>query len=88
MEISQHILLAVIAVPFIGFLFALISHAGQKSSIHNAIYVTVFTVISNIALLWRIFTQLNIQQRGLQFITKYNWIEIPRINLVFGVDIF
>lgn len=88
MEISQHILLAVIAIPFIGFLFALISHAGQKNSVHNAIYVTIFTVISNIALLWRIFTQLDIQQKGLQFITKYNWIEIPRINLVFGVDIF
>lgn len=88
MNISQHLLATIIIVPFLGFLFALISQTGEKSARHNVVAVAEFTVITNVILLWRQLTQLDLNQKGLQFLSQYQWTEIPPINLAFGVDIF
>ena len=52
MDVTQHALLALIAVPFLGFLFALMSRENPRGGTHNALTVAAFAVLANIALMW------------------------------------
>lgn len=88
MDISQYFLITLILVPFLGFLFALISPTVEKKMSQNVISVAEFAVITNIILLWRQMTQLDLNQKGLQFLTQYQWIDAPSIHLALGIDIF
>ncbi len=88
MDVTQHALLALIAVPFLGFLFALMSRENPRGGTHKALTVAAFAVLANIALMWWIFTRFNTAKTGLQFVSRYNWIDIPNIELAFGIDIF
>lgn len=88
MDVTQHILLALIVVPFLGFLFALMSRGEMRGGSHNVMAVVVFAALSNIFLLWQIFSRMDISGRGLQFISRYNWIDVPHIELALGIDIF
>ena len=76
MDVTQHALLALIAVPFLGFLFALMSRENPRGGTHNALTVAAFAVLANIALMWWIFTRFNTSKTGLQFVSRYNWIDI------------
>ena len=88
MNISQHFLIMLIIAPFLGFLFALTAQSTEKTMRHNVISVAEFAIITNIILLWRQMTELDLNQKGLQFLTQYQWIDGPVINVAFGIDIF
>lgn len=78
----------IIALPFIGLLFALVAKDDEKTKGHNVYNVTVLTIIANIVLIWRIFSLVDIRKEGLQLVEKFTWLENPQIDLIFGVDVF
>lgn len=79
----------IVAVPFFGMLFVLSSKDNEDALPgRNAFNVSVFTIISNIILIWRVFMLLDEKSARLQLIEKFNWLNIPDINIVLGVDVF
>lgn len=87
MEITPQTLPILIAIPFLGFLFALMPPQNNRGK-YNALAVAEFTVIVNILMLAKILTQLDIDKSGLQLLSEYKWMANPEINLTFGIDIF
>ena len=88
MDMSKHILLVLILVPFLGFLFSLMSKEGTKNSVHNVISVSLCSIITNILILFYIFTYMSPSKNSMQLLSSYRWIDKPLIEFVFGIDIF
>lgn len=79
----------IIAVPFIGLLFALTAKDDEAaSSGRNVLNVSIFAIIANIILIFRIFMLIDTTKPGLQLVEKFNWLENPQINIMFGADVF
>ncbi len=78
----------IVALPLFGALFVLTARDTGVVRGRNAFNVCIFTVISNVILLWRVFMVLNEKDRNLQLLQKFDWLSTPDINLVFGVDTF
>ena len=72
----------------IGFLFTLLAKDDETTKGRNVFSVTILTLVSNLFLLWRIALNLDIDKRGLQLSETYNWLDYPKIDLVFGIDMF
>lgn len=85
---SFSLLSLIIAIPFLGCLFALLSQENEEKNGKNVYNVTIFTIISNIVLLFRTFMVMNVNDRSFQLVEKFNWLENPNINILFGIDIF
>ncbi len=88
MESSLTILSSLIAVPFIGFLFALTAKDDDGTRGRNVFSVTILSLIANLFLLWRIAVNLEVDKSGLQLVEKFHWLQNPHIDLVFGIDMF
>jgi len=88
MDINQHILLMLILVPLIGFLFSLMSKESNQNSVHNSMYVSLFSIFSNIFILLYICTLVDFNKSSLQILSSYKWMNNPNISFIFGIDIF
>lgn len=77
-----------IAVPLIGFLFTLLAKDDETTRGRNVFCVTILTLVSNLFLLWRLALNLDMDKRGVQLLETYNWLPYPKIDLVFGIDMF
>ncbi len=88
MENLSSLVNAVIMVPLLGALFASLSREGARKTAGNALAVGIFTVLSNLVVLWRTALQVDVSKDGWQVVEKFNWLENPKIELVFGIDIF
>lgn len=84
----ENILTAIMVVPLLGVLFASLSKETANDSNRNVLSVGLFTVVSNLILLWRVSQYIDINNTDWQLVEKFNWLENPRIELVFGIDIF
>lgn len=84
----SNLLNAVFIVPLIGMLFVLSAKDKDKNSNLNVFSVGIFTVISNLVLLWIIAQNIDISKPGWQMLESFAWLENPKIELVFGLDIF
>ena len=80
------ILSLIISIPFFGMLFTLVAKESDETQGKNSSNVAVFTIISNLVLIWRVFMLIDEKQLKLQLFEKFNWLSIPEINLVFAVD--
>lgn len=76
--------LMLLLLPLLGCLFVLTS---QKKG-NNAHHVTLFTLGSGIFIILRLFAELDLSQKGLQFLHQLNWLESANIRLSFGFDAF
>lgn len=76
------------AVPFIGLLFAVAARDDEKNNGRNVFNVSIFAVLTNMVLIWRTFSLLDLRAPGLQMVEKFNWLENPDIDIVLGVDVF
>lgn len=85
---SLSLLSVIIWVPFVGMLFVLSSRADNDGHNHNAYNVALFSVVTNLILILRIFYNLDINQNGLQLEERFNWLENPNIDIILGADIF
>jgi len=88
MDITPHILLVLMIIPFLGFLFVLMTKNNKVQNRHNAIATAEFAIVCNILLLGKLLTKLNLSQTGMQFFATYQWIEQPHISITFGIDVF
>lgn len=89
MDSPFSLLSLIVAVPFFGMLFVLSSKDAEGALPgRNAFNVCVFTIISNIILIWRIFMILNEKSASLQLVERFNWLNTPNIDIVLGVDVF
>lgn len=77
-------LMILILLPLLGCLFALTTQKKQK----NAYTVTIFTLMSNILIVFRLFSQLELQNNSLQLRQSYEWISEFNLRITFGVDTF
>jgi NADH-quinone oxidoreductase subunit M len=75
-------------VPFLGMVFVLIAKGNDKNSSRNILSVGLFTVVSNLIVLWMIARKIVINESDWQMIEKYVWLENPKIKFAFGIDIF
>ena len=85
------ILLSIImAIPMLGVMFASLAKDGQGQTIkgRNVLSVGIFTVLSNLVILWITARKINVNGTNLQLIEKFKWLETPNIELVFGIDFF
>lgn len=77
----------IILIPFLGMLFTLAAKDSDEIKTNNAFNVAIFTVISNIIMLMRMFALIKVDTAGLQLTEKYAWMKNPDINIMLGVDI-
>ncbi len=73
-----------ILLPLIGCLFALTS---AKNTL-NAFNVTVFTLVSNILVMLKLFSLIDISNPSLQLRQSYEWISEFNLRTTYGVDAF
>ena len=53
MENIASLVNAIVAVPLLGMLFAALSREGGRGRVSNVLSVGIFTVLSNLVVLWR-----------------------------------
>lgn len=82
------ILSLIIAVPFLGMIFALTAKEDIRGGSHNIYNVSLFAVVANMVMIWRIFMLIDTRKEGLQLIEKFDWLTHPNIDIIFGVDVF
>ena len=85
---SLTLLSMLIAVPLIGFMFTLLAKDDESTRGRNVFSVTILTLVSNLFLLWRVALNIDADKKGLQLQETYNWLPYPKIDLVFGIDMF
>ena len=81
---ASNLLLVIIFLPLLGDLF--IVSANDRFS-HNSVNVAIFTVLSNIFLILKLFADIDTSQELLQAQSSFVWPILPRINIMFGVDV-
>lgn len=77
-------LIIMILLPLLGCLFSLIT---IKNTL-NAFNVIIFTLISNIFVMFRLFSLLDLQGNSIQLRQSYDWISEFNMRITFGVDAF
>lgn len=85
---ASAILSLIIAIPFVGMLFALTAKENGLETSRNVYNVSVFAVIANMVMIWRTFMLLDTNTPGARLSTSFNWLTNPDINIVFSVDVF
>ena len=88
MAASFNFLSTIIAIPFIGLLFALAAKDDEKTHGRNVFNVSVFAIMTNLLVIWRMFALLDVSVPGLQMVERYEWLENPKISIVLGMDVF
>ncbi|MBE6452854.1 MAG: hypothetical protein E7012_05140 [Alphaproteobacteria bacterium] len=78
----------IVILPFLGMLFVFTAKDDDLSKGRNSFNVCVFTILANITLIWRVFMVINERSHKLQLKEHFDWLTIPDINIVFGVDTF
>ena len=58
MENIASLVNAIVAVPLLGMLFAALSREGGRGRVSNVLSVGIFTVLSNLVVLWRTALQM------------------------------
>ena len=71
MAASFNFLSTIIAIPFIGLLFALAAKDDEKTHGRNVFNVSVFAIMTNLLVIWRMFALLDVSAPGLQMVERY-----------------
>ncbi len=77
-------IMIMILLPLIGCLFAMMTAKNRQ----NAFNVAIFTLISNILVMLRLFSLIDLTQSTSQLRQSYEWISDFGIRLTFSVDAF
>lgn len=77
-------LIIMILLPLLGCIFSLTANKNSR----NAFNVAVFTMLSNILVMLKLFSQVDINGHSLQLRQSYEWISEFGLRITFGVDAF
>lgn len=80
---AKILLLIIIFLPILGGLFVISSHNENHK---NSVNVAIFTVLSNVFLILRLFSDIDAHTDDLQAISSFIWPILPKINIVFGIN--
>lgn len=80
----QILLLTIIFLPILGSIFII---SSDKENPNNAVNVAILTILSNVFLLLKLFSDIDINHNSLQAVSSCVWPILPRVNIVFGIDI-
>ncbi len=73
-----------ILLPLLGCLFVMFSRRDAD----NAYHISLLTIGSGLALILRLFMQLDVTEKKLQFVHNFEWLQNANIIFSFGVDTF
>lgn len=86
---NLNILLTIMmVVPLLGVFFAALSKDGTNGRGRNAFSVGVFTVLSNLVVLWITARKADFSANVSHLKESIEWLELPKIELVFELDFF
>ena len=83
---SGALLLLLIGIPLFGMTFALIARGDENFGGKNSSDVALFTIITNIFMIWRVFMVIDEENLNLQLFEQIHWLSYPAISFVFAVD--
>ena len=75
----------IVIIPFLGMLFVLTSKDDNQQKIRNSSSTAIFTILSNIIMIWQIFAVTR-EGGDSQLVEKLMWFKYLDINMVFAVD--
>lgn len=81
---AQVLLLVIIFLPLLGSLFIAGAHSENRK---NFVNVAIFTILSNIFLILKLFSDIDVHTNKIQALSSYIWPILPRVNIVFGIDV-
>lgn len=80
-------LLLIMAVPLLGVLFALISKDNPNTKGNNILSLGILVTLTNLLIIFLALRSIR-GENDIQFISNISWLSIPKIEFVFGADIF
>lgn len=80
----MNLVILMLFLPLIGCFFAVMAKKNEV----NAFNVAFFTLVTNILVILRLFSQIDIKNMAIQFVSTFVWLEAPNIKITFGVDAF
>lgn len=75
----------IVILPIISILFILMCPKNKPNNIYN---VSILAIVANIIVSLRFFSLLDISDKSLQLVARFAWLQQPKIEIIFGVDIF
>lgn len=85
--IENNLLMVIIFLPLLGSLFILGSKDESNLFSKNSANVALLTVLSNVFLILKLFSQIDTGIGHLQALNHFTWSIVPKIEVVFGVDV-
>lgn len=79
-----NLLILLLLLPLLGCLFIMFS----RRNANNAYHISFLTLGSGLILILRLFSELTLTQKGLQFVHNYEWMTNANITFSFGIDAF
>ena len=80
---THSLLLVIIFLPMLGSIFISGAHDENRK---NSVNVAIFTVLSNVFLILKLFSDIDTHSDNMQALNSYTWPILPRVNVVFGID--
>ncbi|MBQ8677188.1 MAG: hypothetical protein IJ529_01820 [Alphaproteobacteria bacterium] len=87
-ESADFLLSVIMTVPLSGVIFASLSKETPESKGKNVCSVGIFCVIFNLLILWITAQKISLTGGGLQLTQRFEWLEMPKIELILGLDFF
>ena len=85
---NLNLLILIIFIPLCGAFFVLTSKVNKIYSKENVYNVSIWTLFINTLVILYSFSLLDTSKTGIQIIEKYSWLSNPKIDLLFGADVF
>lgn len=82
------LLFVIMAIPLFGIIFAGLSKENSNGHGHNVLAVGIFTVLSNLVVLWITARKVDFSGGAQHLSAKFEWLAVPKIELIFELDFF
>ena len=82
------LLFVIMAIPLLGIIFAGLSKENSNGRGHNVLAVGIFTVLSNLVVLWITARKVDFSGGAQHLSAKFEWLAVPKIELIFELDFF
>ena len=88
MEQTNVLLPLIMSIPLLGVLFALISKDNSSIKGNNILSLGILVTLTNLAVIFLALRSIAQGDDDIHFVSNVNWLSIPKIEFVFGADLF
>ena len=78
----------IMSIPLLGVLFALISKDNAEAKGNNILSLGMLVTLTNLLIIFFALRAVAGGEGDIQFVSNINWLSTPKIEFVFGADIF